>query len=193
MFYGILIMMYYLDNDTHHRPHIHAEYAEHGAVIAIDNGEVFEGELPGSQMKLVQAWMEIHKNEPLGRSRCTSAFAAKRRRGLAQRSRAERRRELLRLLHLRHVARAGKRDEQGVREARTECGLLLQRDEPVPGPPEERNRDRGSGLLLSLMHDHIEDDARLPFLVQTDLVEKARGQSGVIRKGPAKRPPGIAH
>lgn len=54
-------MMYYFDSDKHHRPHIHAEYAEHSVVIAIDNGEVLEGDLPRSQMKLVQAWMEIHK------------------------------------------------------------------------------------------------------------------------------------
>jgi len=63
MFYGILIMMYYMDNDKHHHPHIHAEYAEHSAVIAIVDGEVLEGELPGVKMKLIQAWMEIHKDE----------------------------------------------------------------------------------------------------------------------------------
>jgi hypothetical protein len=63
MFYGILIMMYYFDNDKHHHPHIHAEYAEHGAVIAISDGEILEGELPGAKMKLIQAWMEIHKDE----------------------------------------------------------------------------------------------------------------------------------
>ena len=63
MFYGIIIMMFYVDNKKHHRAHIHCEYAEHHAVIALDNGEVLEGDLPGVKMKLVQAWLEIHKDE----------------------------------------------------------------------------------------------------------------------------------
>lgn len=63
MFYGIIILMFYFDNKKHHLPHIHVQYAEHEAIISIDNGEVLEGDLPGSKMKLVQAWIEIHKDE----------------------------------------------------------------------------------------------------------------------------------
>jgi hypothetical protein len=63
MFYGILIMMFYNDNQKHHRPHIHCKYAEYRAILALDDGEVLEGELPRAKMKLVQAWMEIHKDE----------------------------------------------------------------------------------------------------------------------------------
>lgn len=62
-FYGIIIYMFYLDNMKHHRPHIHAEYAEFEAVIAIDDGYILEGDLPGAKMKLVQAWIEIHQKE----------------------------------------------------------------------------------------------------------------------------------
>ncbi len=58
-------MMYYLDNDKHHLPHIHAEHAEYSAVIAIVDGDILEGELPAAKMKLIQAWMEIHKDELL--------------------------------------------------------------------------------------------------------------------------------
>ena len=63
MFYGIIILMFYFDNKKHHRPHIHSQYGEHEAVIAIDTGEVLEGDLPRTKMKLVQAWIEIHKDE----------------------------------------------------------------------------------------------------------------------------------
>jgi hypothetical protein len=63
MFYGILIMMYFYDNKKHSRPHIHAEYGEQVASIAIDDGEVLSGSLPPSKMKLVQAWIEIHKED----------------------------------------------------------------------------------------------------------------------------------
>ena len=40
MSYGILIMMYFYDNKKHSRPHIHAEYDDQIASIAIDDGEV---------------------------------------------------------------------------------------------------------------------------------------------------------
>ena len=63
MFYGIIIYMYAYDNRRHHLPHFHAEYAEFSAVLAIEGGELLEGELPKSKMKLVQAWLEIHRED----------------------------------------------------------------------------------------------------------------------------------
>lgn len=63
MFYGVIVLMYYFDNKKHHRPHIHAQYGEKEAVVAIDDGDVLEGSLPKSKMKLVQAWIEIHRDE----------------------------------------------------------------------------------------------------------------------------------
>ncbi|MBI5875258.1 MAG: DUF4160 domain-containing protein [Deltaproteobacteria bacterium] len=63
MFYGILVLMFFFDNKKHHRQHIHAQYGEHEAIIAIDDGEVLEGDLPKPKMKMVQAWIEIHKDE----------------------------------------------------------------------------------------------------------------------------------
>jgi hypothetical protein len=39
------------------------EYAEHSAVIEIANGTVLEGSLPNNKMKLVQAWLEIHRED----------------------------------------------------------------------------------------------------------------------------------
>ena len=55
--------MFYFDNKKHHRSHIHAQYGEHDAIIAIDDGEILYGDLPKSKMKLVQAWIEIHRDE----------------------------------------------------------------------------------------------------------------------------------
>ena len=55
--------MYFLDNRQHKRPHIHAKYQGQETVIAIPEGEVLEGSLPSSKMKLVIAWIEIHRDE----------------------------------------------------------------------------------------------------------------------------------
>lgn len=63
MFYGIVIYMYAFDNRRHHRPHFHAEFAEFSVVIAIDDGDVLDGDLPKAKMKLVQAWLEIHRED----------------------------------------------------------------------------------------------------------------------------------
>ena len=65
MFYGILIKLYFYDDKKHSEPHIHAEYAEYQVSIAIKNGQVLEGSLPTSKMKLVQAWIEIHRDNLL--------------------------------------------------------------------------------------------------------------------------------
>ena len=65
MFYGILILMCFYDNKKHGTPHIHAEYSEHEASIAIEDGSVLGGGLPPGKMKLVQAWIEIHKEDLL--------------------------------------------------------------------------------------------------------------------------------
>ncbi|MCQ8102889.1 DUF4160 domain-containing protein [Methylomonas sp. SURF-2] len=63
MFYGIIVYMYFLDNKQHKLPHIHAKYHDCEVVVAIPEGEVLEGEIPKAQMKLLQAWIELHKDE----------------------------------------------------------------------------------------------------------------------------------
>lgn len=63
MFYGIIIRLYLLDNLHHNLPHIHARYAEFEASIGIADGEVLAGELPRKQLRLVQAWIELHRDE----------------------------------------------------------------------------------------------------------------------------------
>lgn len=63
MFYGIIIRLYFLDNQHHHLPHIHAKYAEFEATLGIGDGEVLSGELPRKQLRLVQAWIELRRDE----------------------------------------------------------------------------------------------------------------------------------
>jgi len=63
MFYGIIISMFYLDNKQHHLPHIHVSYQGQEAVISIPNGDLIEGDIKSSKMKLIQAWIEIHQDE----------------------------------------------------------------------------------------------------------------------------------
>ena len=65
MFFGILIRMFFYDNKEHKLPHIHVEYSEFEATISIDTGEILEGKLPQKQLRLVQAWIEIRKEDLL--------------------------------------------------------------------------------------------------------------------------------
>jgi hypothetical protein len=63
MFYGIIIYMYFFDNKMHYLPHIHAKYQDNEVVVEIPEGKVLEGEIPSNKLKLVLAWIEIHKEE----------------------------------------------------------------------------------------------------------------------------------
>ena len=59
MFYGIIIRMYH---DDHNPPHFHAEYQGKEALVDLE-GNVLRGELPKTQMRMVMAWFEIHRDE----------------------------------------------------------------------------------------------------------------------------------
>jgi hypothetical protein len=63
MFYGVIVSLYFLDNKRHKKPHIHAKYQENEAVVSINDGKVLEGRLPPAKMRLLLAWMEIHRDE----------------------------------------------------------------------------------------------------------------------------------
>lgn len=63
MFYGIIVYMYYVDNKQHQIPHIHVKYQEHEAVVSIPDGELLDGKIPNPKMKLLQAWIELHRDE----------------------------------------------------------------------------------------------------------------------------------
>jgi len=65
MFYGILVAMMFEQGERHHLPHIHVRYAGQKASVAIQDGVVLAGDFPVKQLKMVQAWIEIHKDELL--------------------------------------------------------------------------------------------------------------------------------
>ncbi|MFI5163817.1 MAG: DUF4160 domain-containing protein [Bacteroidia bacterium] len=65
MFYGIIVRMFFMDNKEHKLPHIHIEYGEFHAVISIPDCKILAGDFPNNKLKLVEAWMEIHKDELL--------------------------------------------------------------------------------------------------------------------------------
>ncbi len=63
MFYGIIISLYFFDNRRHKNPHIHVKYQEDEAVLSIPDGKLIEGNLKSNKLKLVEAWIEIHRDE----------------------------------------------------------------------------------------------------------------------------------
>jgi hypothetical protein len=65
MFYGLIVSMYYLDTKQHKLPHIHVRYGDLEAVYEIPNGILLEGSLPSNKQKLMEAWIEIHKEDLL--------------------------------------------------------------------------------------------------------------------------------
>ncbi|MEC4747058.1 DUF4160 domain-containing protein [Methylomicrobium sp. Wu6] len=65
MFYGIIVYMYFIDNKQHKLPHIHAKYQNDEVIVAIPDGEALDGSIPKAKMKLLEAWIELHKDELL--------------------------------------------------------------------------------------------------------------------------------
>ncbi|MBI5218065.1 MAG: DUF4160 domain-containing protein [Bacteroidia bacterium] len=61
-FYGLIIYMYPKD----HLPlHLHAKYGDDWAEISIITSEIIVGKLPKRAIRLVEDWIELHKNELL--------------------------------------------------------------------------------------------------------------------------------
>jgi hypothetical protein len=65
MFYGIIVYMYFMDNKQHKLPHIHAKYQEDEVIVGVADGEILDGGIPNAKMKLLQAWIELHRDELL--------------------------------------------------------------------------------------------------------------------------------
>ncbi len=61
-FYGIVIKMY-LRQKEHNPPHIHAIYDEYMGVFSLENGEMFEGDLPKKGQQLVQIFIEKNREQ----------------------------------------------------------------------------------------------------------------------------------
>ncbi len=65
MFYGIIISLYFYDDERHKLPHIHAKYQGQDASFSIQDGSILVGEIPVAKVRLVQAWIEIHRESLL--------------------------------------------------------------------------------------------------------------------------------
>lgn len=46
-------------------PYVHAYYQDAKTSIKIQDCEVLEGQMPTRQLRLIQAWIEIHRDELL--------------------------------------------------------------------------------------------------------------------------------
>lgn len=55
--------MYAEAGDRHNMPHIHARYGEYRATFSTITGDVLAGSLPKTQLRLVQAWVELRRTE----------------------------------------------------------------------------------------------------------------------------------
>jgi len=47
----------------HLPPHFHTKYGEYEAVFSIETGNRIKGEIPAKQERLIQAWVEIHRDD----------------------------------------------------------------------------------------------------------------------------------
>ena len=65
MFYGIIISMFFEIKEKHHLPYIHVRYQNDRASIAIEDGRVLAGELPTRQLRMVEVWVDLHREELL--------------------------------------------------------------------------------------------------------------------------------
>ena len=64
-FYGIIIRMFVEVGAPHHRPHFHAYYQNDVGIFSLQPVELMAGELPKRQLRLVEAWAELHETELL--------------------------------------------------------------------------------------------------------------------------------
>ena len=62
MFFGLIIRMYYAPKE-HNPPHIHVYHHDYSATVDIKSCRILEGKLSPKQLRLVAAWIEIHREE----------------------------------------------------------------------------------------------------------------------------------
>ena len=63
-FYGITIKMY-LKQKEHNPPHIHAIYGECIGMFSLVNDEMFEGDIPLKEQKLIKTFIEQNREKLL--------------------------------------------------------------------------------------------------------------------------------
>ena len=65
MFYGIIALMFFEIGEKHNPPHVHVRYQGMKASIAIDDGALLAGEIPVRQLRMLQVWIDLHRDELL--------------------------------------------------------------------------------------------------------------------------------
>lgn len=63
-FYGIVIKMY-LRQKEHNPPHIHAIYGEYVGMFSLQDGEMFEGDIPNKRQIFVKEFIEYYRERLL--------------------------------------------------------------------------------------------------------------------------------
>lgn len=61
-FHGITIKMY-LRQKEHNPPHIHAIYGECIGMFSLENGNMFEGDVPIKEQRLIRVFIEQNKKQ----------------------------------------------------------------------------------------------------------------------------------
>ena len=61
-FYGIVIKMY-LRQKEHNPPHVHAIYGEYSGLFSLDDGEMFEGDIPIRGQQMVKDFVLYYKDK----------------------------------------------------------------------------------------------------------------------------------
>jgi hypothetical protein len=61
MFYGIIVSMIFSKESELKVPHIFVLYQDKQAIFTIAEGMMLSGEIPDGKRKLVEAWIEIHR------------------------------------------------------------------------------------------------------------------------------------
>ena len=63
-FDNVRICMFPFDNEKHKEPHFHVELSNGKKVsISISNGKVLVGKIDNKTLKIIQAWVLLHKEE----------------------------------------------------------------------------------------------------------------------------------
>jgi len=62
-FHNVDIKMQKEGGAQHKKPHIHAYYGELSASFDIESGNLIVGEFPVRETRLVQGWIELHRDE----------------------------------------------------------------------------------------------------------------------------------
>lgn len=65
VFHGLIVRMYFFNLKQQTRPHVHVAYADASAIFSIDDAALLAGEIPLKQTRLVQAWIELRREELL--------------------------------------------------------------------------------------------------------------------------------